>query len=91
MTNFCLKGTKFFTHAFKVLFNSYMIVDTPKYIKSYMNVKYCVMHVHLLKEKKRNERRKIESPTRSRPFNSLTPQDQNKAYLKTKYGKKLCR
>ena len=49
---FCLKDTTFFTHAFKVMFNSYLIANTSKYIKGYMNVKYCVMHVHPLKQHK---------------------------------------
>lgn len=35
-----------------------------------------------------NERREIESPTRSRPFSSLPSQDQDIAYLKTKYDKR---
>ena len=56
--------------------------------KRYSRTVYCDSCL-ILHNQTRNRRRTIESPTRSRPFTSLTPEDQKVAYQKAKYGKKV--
>ena len=57
--------------------------------RNYNKTIYCDTCLTLHKLTMRKGTRIIESPTRSRPFNSLTPDDQKVAYQKVKYSKKV--